>query len=123
MATTKGAIDGLLRISSGVWSDGQTLALDESWQHRVMAAHDSLAASGMRILGVGVRLLDQVPNTAEMADLEQDLVLIGLVGMMDPPRPEVRDAVRFCRAAGIRPVMITGDHPLRAQYIAHGWPS
>ena len=72
----------------------------------------------MRILGVGVRLLDHVPDTAELADLEQDLVLIGLVGMIDPPRPEVREAVRLCRAAGIRPVMITGDHPLTAQHIA-----
>jgi Ca2+-transporting ATPase len=118
VAATKGAIDGLLRVSSGVWSDGQTVPLDEGWQQRVMEAHDSLAGSGMRILGVGVRALDHIPDIAEMADLERDLLLIGLIGMMDPPRPEVRGAVQMCKAAGIRPVMITGDHPLTAQHIA-----
>jgi Ca2+-transporting ATPase len=118
LATTKGAIDGLLRISSAIWSDEQTVPLDQDWQARVMAAHDRLAASGMRILGVGVRPLDHPPDTADVAELERDLVLIGLVGMMDPPRPEVREAVRLCQAAGIRPVMITGDHPLTAQHIA-----
>jgi P-type Ca2+ transporter type 2C len=83
-----------------------------------MAAHDSLAASGMRILGVGVRPLDHAPDAEEVAELENELVLVGLVGMMDPPRPEVREAVRLCQRAGIRPVMITGDHPLTAQHIA-----
>jgi P-type Ca2+ transporter type 2C len=118
LATTKGAIDGLLRISSGVWSEEQTVPLDASWRARVMAAHDGLAASGMRILGVGVRPLDHAPSAAEVAELENELVLVGLVGMMDPPRPEVREAVRLCQRAGIRPVMITGDHPLTAQHIA-----
>ena len=72
----------------------------------------------MRILGVGVRRLQEPPGPDELADVERDLILVGLVGMMDPPRPEVREAVRLCRAAGIRPVMITGDHPLTARHIA-----
>jgi Ca2+-transporting ATPase len=73
----------------------------------------------MRILSVGVRLLDRIPDTSELLGLEQEVMLVGLVGMIDPPRPEVEDAVRLCRAAGIRPVMITGDHPLTARHIAH----
>jgi Ca2+-transporting ATPase len=72
----------------------------------------------MRVLGVGVRPLDAVPAEGELAHVEQDLILVGLVGMIDPPRPEVGEAVRLCKAAGIRPVMITGDHPLTARHIA-----
>jgi len=83
-----------------------------------MAAHDELAQSGMRILGVGVRPLDREPDTSELANLEREMILLGMIGMIDPPRPEVREAVQLCRTAGIRPVMITGDHPLTARYVA-----
>ncbi len=118
VAATKGAIDGMLGITESVWVDGQPQALDDAWRARVLSAHDELAQSGMRILGVGVRPLDREPNTNDLADLERDMILVGLVGMIDPPRREVRDAVQLCRAAGIRPVMITGDHPLTARYVA-----
>jgi P-type Ca2+ transporter type 2C len=118
LAATKGAIDGLLGIATAVWIDGRTQTLDDGWRGRIMAAHDDLAGRGMRILGVGIRLLDRIPDPSELPDLEQDVLLVGLVGMIDPPRPEVGDAVRLCRAAGIRPVMVTGDHPLTARHIA-----
>ncbi|MGH2405615.1 MAG: cation-translocating P-type ATPase, partial [bacterium] len=118
LAATKGAIDGMLAIAAAVWVDGQTQPLDDAWRARVVAAHDELARGGMRILGVGVRPLDRPPGTGDLGNLEQDMILLGLVGMIDPPRPEVREAVRLCRTAGIRPVMITGDHPLTARYVA-----
>jgi Ca2+-transporting ATPase len=118
LAVTKGALDGLLGIAGSVWVEGRTEPVGDDWRARIMAAHDELAASGMRILGVGVRLLDRAPEALELSSLEQDVILVGLVGMIDPPRPEVRDAVRLCKAAGIRPVMITGDHPLTARHIA-----
>ncbi len=118
LAATKGAIDGILEITAAVWVDGQAEPLDDARRAGVMAAHDELAQSGMRILGVGVRPLDREPDTNELADLERDVILLGLVGMIDPPRPGVREAVQLCRTAGIRPVMITGDHPLTARYVA-----
>ncbi len=118
IAFTKGAIDGLLSISSHVWVEGKRLELDAEWKSRIMAAHDKMAENGMRVLGVGLRTWDLPPDeTAEKA-LERNLTLLGLFGMIDPPRPEVREAVLHCHNAGIRTAMITGDHPLTARHIA-----
>ena len=118
IAVTKGAIDGMLDISGQVWVEGELHPLDEAWRARIMAAHDEMAAKGMRVLGVGLRILDRPPDETTDKALERDLILVGLFGMIDPPRPEVRAAVLECRSAGIRPVMITGDHPLTARHIA-----
>jgi Ca2+-transporting ATPase len=118
VAFTKGAIDSLLSISAEVLVEGRVEPIDDTWRSRVMAAHDQMAQNGMRVLGVGVRPLEALPEKASQADLEKDLILLGLVGMMDPPRPEVKEAVRICKSAGIRTVMITGDHPLTARHIA-----
>jgi len=118
LAATKGAIDGLLEISTQVLVEGRTEPLDDTWKKRLIDAHDRMAQKGMRILGIGVRLLDQLPAKADEETLEHDLVLVGLVGMIDPPRPEVKAAVEKCKSAGIRTVMITGDHPLTARHIA-----
>ena len=82
-----------------------------------MRAHDALAQDGMRVLGLALRLVDAAPEGGAEA-LERDAVFVGLVGMSDPPRPEVKDAVATCLQAGIRPVMITGDHPLTARFVA-----
>ena len=118
VAFTKGAIDGLLDISNRIWVDGDLRPLDEDWRTRILNAHNQMAARGMRVLGVGLRAWDHPPDQATEAALEENLVLVGLFGMIDPPRPEVTDAVADCRRAGIRPVMITGDHPLTARHIA-----
>jgi Ca2+-transporting ATPase len=112
---TKGAVDNLLSLCSHVWVEGQARPLEGQWQVRVLKANDGLAGQGMRVLGVAVRAWDEIPAKSEM---ETRLTLVGLFGMIDPPRPEVRDAVQTCQTAGIRPVMITGDHPLTAQEIA-----
>jgi P-type Ca2+ transporter type 2C len=118
LAVTKGAVDGMLEVASAAWVEGRAEPLDAALRTRIVAAHDELARDGLRILCVGLRRLDQPPRPHEVAAIEQDVMLVGLVGMMDPPRPEVREAVRLCRSAGIRPVMITGDHPLTARHIA-----
>ena len=114
---TKGSVDGLLDVSNRVWVGGEFKDLDDDWHARIKKANDDISAKGMRVLGVALRLLDDLPATIDET-LESSLTLVGLFGMIDPPRPEVRDAVATCKAAGIRPVMITGDHPLTALEIA-----
>ena len=116
VAFTKGGVDSLLEISNEVWTDGQTEPLNEGWGDRISAANERLAENGIRVLGVGFRRLRLFDGSAD--ELERDLTFLGMVGMIDPARPEARDAVETCKRAGIRPVMITGDHPLTAGYIA-----
>ena len=77
-----------------------------------------LAQQGLRVLGVAYKVCESMPDAADVAELERDLVYTGLIGMIDPPREEAKEAVQKCRAAGIRPVMITGDHPATALAIA-----
>ena len=117
IAFTKGSADGLLDVSSRVWVGGEFKDLDDDWRTRIMQANDGMAAKGMRVLGLALRTLDNLPATIDET-LESSLTFVGLFGMIDPPRPEVRDAVATCKLAGIRPVMITGDHPLTALEIA-----
>ena len=115
IAISKGAMDSLLEISSGVWTgEGRTEPLDDAWRERILAANARLAGKGIRVLAVGFRRLWSFAGE----ETEDDLTFFGMVGMIDPARPEARDAVETCKRAGIRPVMITGDHPLTAGYIA-----
>ena len=119
IAFTKGAVDSLLERSTQVWDDGTIKPMDESYRQRVEQANASMAANGMRVLGVAYRPL-AATETAKptMEVVERELIFVGFFGIIDPPRAEVRDAVAVCKKAGIRPVMITGDHPLTARYIA-----
>jgi len=118
IAFTKGAVDCLLKVSNSVWVDDHTEPLDNNWSQRIQAANDRLAAKGIRVLGVGFRPLEVLPESVSEAELEHGLVFVGMVGMIDPPRSEVKTAIAACRTAGIRPIMITGDHPLTALHIA-----
>jgi len=117
IAFTKGSVDGLLKLSNQVWVNGKAETLDAGWRSRIEGANERLAKKGMRVLGVAFRLLSQIPDVIQ-TDLEQQLKFVGLFGMIDPPREEVKDAVAVTKKAGVRTVMITGDHPLTAQEIA-----
>jgi Ca2+-transporting ATPase len=118
LAFTKGAVDSLLRVSDRVLVEDRVESLDDSWRERIMNANNAQAQSGVRVLGVAVKPWEEMPKDTRQENLEASLIFIGLVGMIDPARPEVMDAVQTCKSAGIRPVMITGDHPLTARYIA-----
>lgn len=118
VAITKGATDGLLDICDRVWVQDQAIALDGAWRERIQSANDQMALNGMRVLGIAIQPLAAPPATPS-AELEQRLIFVGLAGMIDPPRPEVKAAIDTCKTAGIRPLMITGDHPLTARFIAH----
>lgn len=117
IAFTKGAPDGLLAISTHVYNDGQVLPLDDEWRQRIETANNTLAAEGLRVLALAYRPLTAVPE-GDPVHVERDMVFVGLMGMIDPPRQEVKEAVAISKQAGIRPVMITGDHPMTAQAIA-----
>ena len=115
-AFTKGAFDGLLNQCTRVWVQNKSESLTQAWRERITAANEDLAKDGMRVLGVAFRPLET--SSGKKEEWENDLIFIGLIAMIDPARPEVKRAVEICRQAGIRPLMITGDHPLTAQYIA-----
>ncbi len=117
VAFTKGAPDGLLGICSHIWDNGQIQPMTPERRAEVNAENDRLAGEGLRVLGVSYRTMDETPD-GDIENLEENMVFVGLIGMIDPPREEVKQAVATCRRAGIRPVMITGDHPMTAKAIA-----
>jgi Ca2+-transporting ATPase len=108
-------VDGLLEFTTAVCTIDGIEPVTAAWRERVLAANTALAQNGMRVLGVAMRAVHAAEASAET---ERDLIFVGLVGIIDPPRAEVKDAVARCVSAGIRPVMITGDHPLTASVIA-----
>jgi len=120
IVTTKGAPDVLLSHCSHELVGQDTTPLTDARRAEIMASNDALAAGALRTLGVAFRSLPNEPARYATFDeaIEQDLVFIGLIGMIDPPRPEAREAVAQAKAAGIRPIMITGDHPKTAGIIA-----
>lgn len=115
LSFTKGAIDVLIeRADSVLTSDGvKPVNRDE-----ILRANERMSVDGLRVLGIAVRQWQALPDDMSHENVEKGLTIIGLVGMMDPPREEATEAVAMCKAAGIKPVMITGDHPLTAKAIA-----
>jgi Ca2+-transporting ATPase len=127
---SKGSPEQLLERCGWGQRDGDDAPWETAFDHRpaltpamkqtILAQSDAMAQRGLRVLGLAMKPLAALPADpeADLANEEQDLVWLGLVGMLDAPRPQVKAAVAACRRAGIRPVMITGDHPLTAQAIA-----
>lgn len=115
---TKGAPDVLLNQCTSILIDGNILEMTDAHRSSIIEANKSMAAKALRVLSVAYRDESSIPANMIPDAVEQGLTFIGLVGMIDPPREEVKEAVRICKNAGIRPVMITGDHRDTAAAIA-----
>jgi len=116
----KGAPDVVLNLCNRYQhiSDDQALPLDEAARARILAANDTMTQGALRVLGVAYRAIPALPEEVDNDDLERDLIFVGLIGMIDPARTEVRPALETARGAGIRTIMITGDYPNTAKAIA-----
>lgn len=112
---TKGAVESLLDRSEDIYTSEGRKPFDAKEIHRIT---DKMAAEGLRVMCLAMRKWEKLPEDFSPENVEKRLTVIGLAGMMDPPREEARDAVSLCKTAGIRPVMITGDHPVTARAIA-----
>lgn len=115
---TKGGMDELLACCNRIYENGTIRPLIDTDRQRLAEANLDMAGQALRILAMGTKEIDSVPLSVTHNTVEQDLIFVGMVGMIDPPREEVRDAVMECRNAGIKPVMITGDHKITATAIA-----
>jgi len=115
---TKGAPDEVLRVCTTYLKDGKAEALTDESRAEILAQNKRMANKALRVLGAALKPHDAEPKSFDPDDLESGLCFIGLTGMIDPVRPEVKDAIEQCRSAGIRPIMITGDHIDTASAIA-----
>jgi Ca2+-transporting ATPase len=119
VVAVKGAPDVVLELCNAYQTiDDRHAPLTPQIRQKILAANDAMTSDALRVLGVAYRLSDQMPDINDAASLERDLVFVGLLGMIDPARPEVIPALETARAAGIRTVMITGDYPNTARAIA-----
>ena len=115
---TKGAPDEVLRRCTRYIKDGHEMPMTENVRAEILAANKAMADRALRVLAAALRTYDRAPASTEPAALENELCFVGLVGMIDPVRPEVKAAIEECHRAGIRAIMITGDHIDTATAIA-----
>ncbi|MCG2709133.1 MAG: HAD-IC family P-type ATPase, partial [Thermodesulfovibrionales bacterium] len=112
---TKGGVDVLLEKADNILTSDGLMPVNKQELHKI---NNRMAADGLRVLCIAMRRWDSLPSNMSPENVEKGLTIIGLSGMMDPPREEAKKAVMLCKTAGIKPVMITGDHPITAMVIA-----
>lgn len=115
---TKGAPDEILKCCTKILKDGAVKDITDEDRKAVMTQNKAFADKALRVLALSYKELDAVPQDPKATEVEKELIFCGLVGMIDPVRPEVKAAIEECRTAGIRPIMITGDHKDTAVAIA-----
>lgn len=115
---TKGGIDELLSRCTSYILNGEVKTDLDNYKKNIAVENENMAKEALRVLGFAYKELDHMPSKEEMQDIERDLIFIGMVGMIDPPREEAKKAVEKCITAGIKVVMITGDHKVTAAAIA-----
>jgi P-type Ca2+ transporter type 2C len=118
LVAMKGSPESVLEVCSDVLSASGSTALDVESRQRLLSAAEAMAADGLRVLAVADRTLPDGVTIGDIAAIERDMTLLGLVGLEDPPRPEAAGAVRALRDAGVTVYMLTGDHPTTAMAIA-----
>jgi len=110
--------DKYIVIAKGAVESITAILQTQDLSSQVLQKASKLAANGIRVLAYGYKVLEEIPRPFSYPEIEKDLIFAGLTGMIDPPREEVKAAIKECRVAGIQPVMITGDHPETAAAIA-----
>lgn len=115
---TKGAPDVIIGRCTHYLENGQAVPMTEAYRAEILKNNKAMADKALRVLACAMRVWDKMPESTEPEELEQNLCFVGLTGMIDPVRPEVKAAIDECREAGIRAVMITGDHVDTAVAIA-----
>jgi Ca2+-transporting ATPase len=118
VALMKGAPDIVLGLCTGIRENGKELALTPAKRKAALEANQSMARGALRVLAVAYRPLPRLPQSLDPDRLEQKMIFVGLLGMIDPPRPEIESAIRVARDAGLRTVMVTGDYPDTARAVA-----
>ncbi|KAA0259356.1 calcium-translocating P-type ATPase, PMCA-type [Deferribacter autotrophicus] len=114
LTISKGAIEEVLKRSNYVLLENKITTINKD---KILKDANKFAENGMRVIAYAFKLLDKLPENID-SSLEDDLIFVGFVGLIDPPREEVFEAIKACKQAGIKPVMITGDHPITAKAIA-----
>ena len=115
---TKGAPDEILKKCTHVDVNGEVYEMNDDFRAKIMEENTRMGNKALRVFAVAYKTYDVAPETYDSESLEYDMTFIGLTGMIDPVRPEVKDAIVECRSAGIKPIMITGDHINTAKAIA-----
>jgi Ca2+-transporting ATPase len=117
-AFVKGAPDIILDLSTHFLEGGKNVPLTEAKRKEILEHNRDMASQALRVLAVAYRSLDGVPEHCNVGDIEKDLVFVGLMGMIDPARPEVVEAIKVAKGAGLRSIMVTGDYKDTAEAIA-----
>ena len=117
LVTSKGATEVILEKCDKVADSPSSLVLDQDSRQKILQANNGFAADGFRVLSVAYKFLETLPEVVD-EKIERDMTFLGLMAMIDPPREEAAEAVKLCEKAGIRVVMITGDHKLTATWVA-----
>ena len=118
LVAVKGAMDELLACCDRIYENGQPRPITQQDIKRLETENLRMGGEALRVLAMAYKEISDLPESVTVESVEKELIFVGMVGMIDPPRDEVRDAVAECRMAGIRPVMITGDHKITATAIA-----
>ena len=118
IVSTKGSLDSLLKVCTSYYENGKVYKLDDKQRQKILNFEKEMAQKALRVLSFAYKVIKEVPAEDELPNVENDLTFVGLVGMMDPPRETVKESIKTCREAGIRPIMITGDSLSTATAIA-----